>query len=271
MISTQFEFASPKSLDELFLLLSKDKSKAVLSGGYSLIALLKAEKFSPDLLISIDNISAFKGINLDSNGNILIGSTTVLADIADHQAIKDQYPALINAITLIGDRQYCNQTTIGDEYSYASFSMGLLSVLMAYGAKFHYVDKHSKKCLLEPLAPQQELILAAIELPGIKGYSSYHEVKDPASYLPVCGVASYHETEKDIVQLARFVLCGNGLPVLRLSAVEKVVTGDPISKPLDASLFHSLLKDIQHNSSASNEYLAHLAHHLINKSQTPLI
>jgi carbon-monoxide dehydrogenase medium subunit len=266
MISAQFDFASPKSLEELHALLGNGAGNAILSGGYCLTALLKAEKLSPSLLISVGNISELNGITSNGDGSLSIGSATSLADIADHQIIKQQYPALIEAITLIGDRQYCHQTTIGDEYSYASFSMGLLSVLLAYGATFNYTDKHSHKSLTEPLAPQQDMILTTIDVPAGQGRSSYQEVKDPASYLPICGVASYLETNKDLVTLARFAFCGHGLPVKRLPAIEAAVIDSPTSQPINPSLFHPDFVEKPHSSSASNEYLAHLVHLLTSNS-----
>jgi carbon-monoxide dehydrogenase medium subunit len=266
MISAQFDYASPKSIKELYQLLSNDADKAILSGGYSLIALLKAEKIAPSLLISVDNIDALNGINVNPGDTLSIGSATSLAAISDHELIKQRYPAIIEAIALIGDRQFCYQTTIGDEYSYESFSMGLLSVLLAYGATFNYSDEHSQKSLTEPLAPQQGLILTAIELPSPSGLSSFQEVKDPASYLPICGIASYLEIENDTVTQARFAICGHGLPAKRLPTIEAVVIGGPTSQPLPKSLFNSLFDEIIHGSLASNEYLAHLSSLLISNS-----
>ena len=266
MISAQFDYASPKSIKELHHLLSNDTDKAILSGGYSLIALLKAEKIAPSLLISVNNIDALDGINSNADGILSIGSATSLAAIADHELIQQRYPTLIEAISLIGDRQYCNQTTIGDEYSYESFSMGLLSVLLAYGAIFNYSDEHSQKSLTEPLAPQQGLILTAIELPPVSGRSSFQEVKDPASYLPICGIASYLEIENDTVTKARFAVCGNGLPVKRLPTIEALVIGGPTSQLLPKSLFDSLFDKNTHGSLASNKYLAHLSNLLISNS-----
>ena len=266
MISTLFDYASPKSLDELHQLLSHDADKAILSGGYSLIALLKAEKLAPSLVISVNEISALTGINSGTDGCLVIGSATSLADIANHHLIQKQYPAIIQAINLIGDRQFCHQTTIGDEYSYGSFSMGLLSVLLAYGATFNYSNKHSQKALSEPLGPQQELCLTTIGLPATSGRSSFQEVKDPTSYLPICGIASYLELEKEIITQARFALCGNGLAVKRLAAIEAAVIGHSTSQLLDTTLFRSIFQESTHGSTSSNEYLEHLSHLLVSKT-----
>jgi carbon-monoxide dehydrogenase medium subunit len=266
MISAQFDYASPESLQELHQLLGSGTDKAVLSGGYSLIALLKAERLSPSLVISVNNISTLTGIKFNTDGSLSIGSATSLADIADHELVKQRYPAIIEAIALIGDRQFCHQTTIGDEYSFGSFSMGLLSVLLAYGATFNYSDANSQKNLPAPLAPQQNFILTTIELPATSGRSAYYEVKDSISYLPICGVASYLEIEKDIVTQARFAVCGHGIPVKRLSTIEATVIGSTTSQPVSTSLFAALFEEIAHSSSASNEYLAHLVNLLVSNS-----
>jgi CO/xanthine dehydrogenase FAD-binding subunit len=264
MISAQFEYVAPKSLDELHQLLSNETDKAILSGGHSLIALLKAEKLSPSLLISVDNISSLTGINSQPDASLTIGSATRLSDVADHQLIQQRYPAIIEAISLIGDRQYCNQTTIGDEYSYGRFSMGLLAVLLAYGATFNYSNEHSKQALSEPLGPQQKLILTTIELPSLSGLSSLQLVKNPSSSLPICGIASYLEFKEDTVKQARFSVCGQGLVVKRLPAIEAAVIGHLRSAALPASLFSAMVQE--DDSGVSKEYLAHLSHLFVSKA-----
>ena len=110
------------------------------------------------------------------------------------------------------------------------------------------------------------MILTTIDVPAGQGRSSYQEVKDPASYLPICGVASYLETNKDLVTLARFAFCGHGLPVKRLPAIEAAVIDSPTSQPINPSLFHPDFVEKPHSSSASNEYLAHLVHLLTSNS-----
>ena len=266
MISTQFDYATPTSIRELHQLLNKDVEKAILSGGYSLVALLKAEKLSPQLLISTDNIDTLKGIKMNLDETISIGSATSLAVIAEDDIIRERYPAIIEAVSLIGDRQFCNQTTIGDEYSYLSFSMGIAAALLAYGAVFKYSNETSQKSLTEPLNPQQEFILEAIQLPAVSGISSFQEVKDPASYLPICGISSYLEIENDTVTAARFAVCGQGLYVQRLTECESAVIGNPVSQELPKALLDEYFYTIKHNSGSSNEYLSHLSAVLINNT-----
>jgi len=262
MISTQFDYASPTSIKELHQLLCNEVEKAILSGGYSLVALLKAEKLSPQLLISTSNIDSFNGIKASPDGTLSIGSATSLSEIAEHDLIRERYPAIIEAVSLIGDRQFCNQTAIGDEYSYQSFSMGIA----AYGASFNYSNQTAQKRLKEPLMPQQEFILETIELPSPLGLSSFQEVKDPASYLPICGISSSLEVVNNIVTAARFAVCGQGLTVQRLTKSENAVIGNLVSQELPKSVLNEYFNTINHNSKASNEYLAHLSTVLINKS-----
>jgi carbon-monoxide dehydrogenase medium subunit len=266
MISTQFDYSSPTSIKELHQLLSNDVDKAILSGGYSLVALLKAEKLSPQLLISTNNIDSLNRVKPNPKGTLSIGSAISLTDIAEHDLIQERYPAIIEAVSLIGDRQFCNQTAIGDEYSYQSFSMGLAAVLLAYGANFNYSNQMGQKRLKEPLIPQQEFILETIELPSPLGISSFQEVKDSASYLPICGISSSIEVVNNIVTAARFAVCGQGLTAQRLSTSENAVIGNPVSQELPKSALNEYFNTIKHNSKASNEYLAHLSTVLINKS-----
>ena len=142
--------------------------------------------------------------------------------------------------------------------------MGIAAVLLAYGAVFNYSNETSKKSLAEPLKPQQDFILETIQIPAPSGLSSFYEVKDPASYLPICGIASYREIENNTVTAARFVVCGQGLSVQRLTESESAVIGNPVSQELPKSLLNGYFDTIKHNSSSSNDYLAHLSAVLIN-------
>ena len=76
----------------------------------------------------------------------------------------------------------------------------------------------------------------------------------------------YLEIENNTVTAARFAVCGQGLSVQRLTESESAVIGHPVSQELPKSLLNGYFNTIKHNSSASNDYLAHLSAVLINNS-----
>ncbi len=57
MIPAQFEYATPKTIPEAIALLGKNKGAKILSGGHSLIPLMKLRLATPPFLIDINRIT----------------------------------------------------------------------------------------------------------------------------------------------------------------------------------------------------------------------
>jgi xanthine dehydrogenase YagS FAD-binding subunit len=83
-----------------------------LAGGTNLINLMKNFVLQPEVLVDIKKIPGTAGIELAS-GTAKIGANTLLADIAQHEGIRREYPALAQATAMIGTPQIRNMGTLG--------------------------------------------------------------------------------------------------------------------------------------------------------------
>src|SRR4030095_10576183 len=113
MIPSNFEYFAPTTIDEALSLLAQhgDDCK-ILSGGHSLIPVLKLRLAAPAVVVDIGKIAQLKMIKIE-NGVIRIGANTTHAAIAASAEIKQHCPLLSETAAQIGDQQVRNRGTIG--------------------------------------------------------------------------------------------------------------------------------------------------------------
>lgn len=83
-----------------------------LAGGTNLINLMKNFVLQPEVIVDIKRIPGTTGIELAA-GSARIGANTLLADIASHEGLRREYPALAQAAGGIGTPQIRNMATLG--------------------------------------------------------------------------------------------------------------------------------------------------------------
>ncbi|GLR10953.1 FAD-binding molybdopterin dehydrogenase [Mixta theicola] len=83
-----------------------------LAGGTTLIDLMKCDVEQPDRLIDITSLAGMSAIELD-DGVIRIGSLCKMSQVAQHNALQNVAPALIQSLTSAASAQLRNMATIG--------------------------------------------------------------------------------------------------------------------------------------------------------------
>jgi xanthine dehydrogenase YagS FAD-binding subunit len=110
-----FEYANPTTLKDALSLLGSSWSDAnVLAGGTDLISLMKDGIHAPKRVVNIKNIKELGGIK-KAGGNIRIGATTTLDEIAESGLIRAEFPSLSSAARAVGSPQVKNMGTIGGD------------------------------------------------------------------------------------------------------------------------------------------------------------
>ncbi len=134
MIPGQFDYVRPGSLDEALRILRDREGEAkILSGGYSLIPLIKLRLAQPALLVDIQALEGLDGIT-ESDGWLRIGSRATHRQVHEDPIIADRYPMTRELAGGIGDPQVRNWGTIGGSVAHADPASDWPAALLAINA-----------------------------------------------------------------------------------------------------------------------------------------
>lgn len=134
MIPGQFDYVRPGSLGETLQILKDREGEAkLLSGGYSLIPLIKLRLAQPALLVDLRDITGLDGIG-ETDDHLVIGAKATHRQIHDHEIIQDRYPGLVDIAATIGDPQVRNWGTIGGSIAHADPASDWPTIMLAANA-----------------------------------------------------------------------------------------------------------------------------------------
>jgi carbon-monoxide dehydrogenase medium subunit len=135
MIPGQFDYVRPADLDQALAILREREGEAkLLSGGYSLIPLIKLRLAQPGVLVDMRDLTGLDGI-VESDDHLAIGAKATHRQIHDHPIIQDRYPAVVELTGGIGDPQVRNWGTIGGSVAHADPASDWPALLIATNAR----------------------------------------------------------------------------------------------------------------------------------------
>ncbi len=112
MIPPRFEYLTPKTLEEAVALLGRHGGEAkVLSGGQSLIPLMKLRLAAPGYLVDINRIPGLQYIR-EVDGSLRIGALAREADLEASDLVRSKYPLLFETAAVIADPLVRNMATV---------------------------------------------------------------------------------------------------------------------------------------------------------------
>jgi len=131
MIPASFDYVRPSDLDGVLRVLTEHEGDAkILSGGYSLLPLMKLRLAQPALLVDIRDIGGLDGI-VETDDELRIGARATHRQIEDHPIIRDHYPTPGEVAAGIGDPQVRNWGTIGGSCAHADPASDWPALLVA--------------------------------------------------------------------------------------------------------------------------------------------
>lgn len=134
MIPGQFDYVRPGNLDETLRILKDREGEAkLLSGGYSLLPLIKLRLAQPALLVDLRDVAGLDAIR-ETDDYLVIGARATHRRIHEAPIVRDGYPLLHDVTATIGDPQVRNWGTIGGSVAHADPASDWPAVLLAAGA-----------------------------------------------------------------------------------------------------------------------------------------
>jgi carbon-monoxide dehydrogenase medium subunit len=135
MIPPPFDYHAPASLAEAIDLLQQHGDDAkVLSGGQSLLPLLKLRMASVAHLVDIGRIPGLEYIK-EEGGHLKIGGRTRESALERSDLIKTKYPILHDTALVIADPLVRNRATVGGNLAHADPANDHPATMLALGAE----------------------------------------------------------------------------------------------------------------------------------------
>ena len=135
MIPAAFDYHAPATLGEATALLARlGEDAKVLSGGQSLIPLMKLRLANPRHVVDINGISGLSGIR-EANGFLRIGALTRESDLEESEVIRTRYPLLHDTSKVIADPLVRNLATIGGNLAHGDPANDHPATMLALGAE----------------------------------------------------------------------------------------------------------------------------------------
>jgi carbon-monoxide dehydrogenase medium subunit len=135
MIPAAFEYHAPSTIGEATALLAKlGEDAKILSGGQSLIPLMKLRLASPAHVVDINAISGLSGIR-EADGFLRIGALTRESDLEESEIVRARYPLLHDTSKVIADPIVRNLATVGGNLAHGDPANDHPATMLALGAE----------------------------------------------------------------------------------------------------------------------------------------
>jgi carbon-monoxide dehydrogenase medium subunit len=135
MIPPAFEYLRPTTIPEAIALLQQYGEDAkILSGGQSLIPMMKLRIARPAYLVDINRILGLSYVR-EEGGFLKIGGLTREAELEASPLIRSKYPILVDTTRVIADPQVRNLATVGGNLAHGDPANDHPATMLALGAQ----------------------------------------------------------------------------------------------------------------------------------------
>jgi carbon-monoxide dehydrogenase medium subunit len=268
MYPRNFEYVAAGSIEEAVGVLASNPGAKVMSGGMSLIPMMKLRLLSPETVVDIGRISGLDTIE-DKSDYISIGALVRHGAVASSGLIGEHAKALQQAASWTGDPQVRNRGTLCGALAHADLAADTPAAALALGATMmaqgpggtreiaagdFFVDS-----LMSALSPDEILVEARIPKRG--GGSAYDKLgrRGGHSDYAVAGVAAWVSVSGGVVSDCSIGITGVGTKPMLAAGSMEAMTGqgaDGIAAAADRALEGvTVLEDLY----GSEAYKSHLA------------
>ena len=198
MIPGPFEYFAPRSLSDAVKFLSAHKDDVkILSGGQSLLPLMKMRLSKPAFVVDIGRLPGLDQI-VEQGDHLVIGALVTHAQIEFSDLLKTKCPLLPQTATTIADVQVRNRGTIGGSIAHADPAGDWPATIIALDAEIQVSGPNGErwvKCdefflglLMSVLEPDE--IVTAVKVPVTgNDKTAYMKAAPRSSGFAVVGVA----------------------------------------------------------------------------------
>ena len=253
MIPNAFEYLTPQTLDEAISLLQQHGDEAkILSGGHSLIPMMKLRFATPEVLIDINNIPGLDYIK-EEDGFLKIGALTREVALEETDLIASKYPILLDTAKMIADPQVRNLATIGGNLAHGDSANDHPATMLALGASIVIqgpggertvaIDDFFQGFYVTALAADEILTEIRIPIPESNSGGAYQKLERKVGDYATAGVAVQVAMNGDTCSSIGIGLTNVNATPMRAQRSEELLKGQVPTEDLIAQAAQAASED----------------------------
>ena len=238
MITGEFEYFAPGTVQEAISLLTQYQGAKILAGGQSLIPAMRFRLSSPETVIDINQLTDLQYVREDGN-YLVIGALTRESTLEDSALVGQRYPMLADVSHVIADPIVRNMATVGGNLAHADPANDHPAVMLAYGAQVIAVGPKGSRTIAiddfftglfeNSLAADELLTEIRVPKPVPHAGSAYIKMERKVGDYAISATAVNLTLTDDTVSAARIGLTNVNSVPMRAKAAEQALIGQRLT------------------------------------------
>ena len=270
------------SVKDAIALLQAHPAAHVIAGGSDVLIKMREGKLAGCELVSIYGLDALRGVTLEADGAIRIGSLTSFSHITKDPIIQAHINVLGEAVDMVGGPQIRNIGTIGGNTCNGVTSADSGSTLMAYDAVMEVEGPNGQRLIpiqewyvsagkvsLQPAEIQTAIRIPKASYEGYFGHYIKYAMRNAMDIATTgCSVNVKLSPDKTTIQDVRLAYGVAGPVPMRAPHAEAFARGKAIEDATIEGFGQAALSDVNPRDSwrASREFRLHLAKELAQRA-----
>ena len=272
--------------DAIGLLLAHPQAK-IIAGGSDVLVQMREGKLAGSELVSIYGLDELRGVQLDTDGTIRIGSLTSFSHITKDTIIQRHIRVLGEAVDMVGGPQIRNIGTIGGNTCNGVTSADSASTLFAWDAQIEITGPDGVRIVpirefyikagvvdLKPGELQTAILIRRDSYTGYQGHYIKYAMRNAMDIATTgCSVNAKLSPDGKTILDARIAYGVAGPIPMRAPSAEAAVRGRAVCAETIAAFGKAALDDVNPRTSwrASREFRLQLAEELAKRALTESI
>ena len=258
----------------------------IIAGGTDVLVQMREGKRAGKALISIYGLNELRGVSMEADGTIRIGSLTSFSHITRDPIIQKHINVLGQAVDTVGGPQIRNAGTIGGNTCNGVTSADSASTLFAWDAMVELTGQEKRvipirdfyiragQVDLKPDEIQTAILVPKTAYEGYHGHYIKYAMREAMDIATIgCSVNVKLSEDKQTIEDARIAYGVTGPIPMRAPSAEAAAKGQPVSAETVKAFGEAVLQDINPRDSwrASKAFRQHIAVELAKRCLTQSI
>ena len=270
-------YQKAESVNDAIRLLGEDPAARLIAGGTDVLVQMREGKRAGKALISIQRCDEMRGVTIDGEENIRIGSLTSFTHITNDPIIQRYINVLGEAVDMVGGPQIRNAGTIGGNTCNGVTSADSASTLHAWEAiveltgkdgirrlpiKDFYIKAGQVDIRVEDGEIQTAILIPKASYENCYGYYIKYAMRNAMDIATLgCSVNVRLSPDKQTIERARIAYGVAGPVPMRCPSAEAAAKDKPLTLMTAEEFSLAVLNDIRARDSwrASKAFREHIA------------